>query len=293
VSSQFSWLTDRKKILPLLQRLIPNRDTTSLTISQVVYLCRHPHIPKRMFITNHAMRTMWLLRRGELHYLHFTGTHPVIGRSFPSLSNIVGLCFGSGLFVLDGDGKVYTGGARGTDFVDIPCPIVQIVGHGQPKHTAMALDSQGCVRVGAPFSSIIPDLPYVCSILDREVGEDNLMWFVDVDGGYHSYNVTYGTIQSGHIPAHRQEKIMTCKRVDDMNRYDTHDLRKDESNNLWATSNGGESLIFTDVEEFCSSGKYLGVITSDGTYVVDYLPLRDRPKELDQYTPEKIDFSFH
>jgi len=290
VSSKFSWLTSKDKLLPLLQHGVSNREISTLTIPQAIYLCRHPHVPRRIVATH---QLVWLLRRGELHNLSIMGYYPGIKRSCPSLCEIVEFTINPFLYLLDSEGEVYRFDGTTANSITLPHPVVQIF--GQEGHPIIVLDRQGCIRVGPRFSSILPNLPYISCIVDRHITQDDLVWFIDVNGGYHSYNINYETVQSGGVPDHHQKTIITYRgEIDNIGRYEHHDLHIDPNNNLWAISeNGDKCLLFTDVEEFCSSGKCLGVITSDGTYLVDYLPPRGKPRKLLEYIPQKIDFSFH
>lgn len=284
VSSYFSWLTTKDKLLPLLQHGIPNREISTLTITQAVYLCRHPHTPRRIVISS---QFVWLLRRGELCALSVMGFYPGMRRSCPSLSNIVEFALDMGLYVLDSDGKLYSVNGDTINQVDIVCPVVQIF--GQERQIVFALDSRGCIRVGPSFSVVVPGLPYISSVVDRQIGVDKLLWFVDVNGRYWSYNIEFKTIQLGGVPDPREETIVTYMgEVAGVSRYEHHALHKDGDNDLWVISKESRYLLISNVEEYYTSGKYLGVITSSGTYLVNYLPARGDPKPIRDFVPKKI-----
>jgi len=283
VSSKFSWLTNKDKLLPLLQHIVPNREISTLTISQVVYLCRHIHIPRRIVISS---QFVWLLRRGELYAFSVMGFYPGMKRSCPPLSNIVEFALHMGLYVLDSNGNLYSVNGNTINLVDVPCPIIQIF--GQERQIVVALDSRGRIRV-SPLFSVAPSLPYISSIVDRQIGIDKLLWLVDANNQYWSYNIEFKTIQLGGVPDPREDKVITYMgQAMGIGSYMDHTLQKDEDNNLWVISRESKHLLLPDVEEYYTSGKYLGVVASGGTYLVNYLPPGGDPKPIQHFVPEKI-----
>lgn len=290
VCSHFSWMCDKDKMIPLLQGRIPNRDVSTLTLPQIIYLCRHIPSPKRVGVSNFFLVA---LSHGT-PYRHRVMGAPTAGFSpIPVPCDIHELSPGKwGIYMLTIDGKLYCHSREETKLVDIPYPIIQIVGH-QGDGSVLALDCQGRIRLGPHFVDTIPNLPYICSIVSRTIKANTPVCFVDVNSRYWTRSSTGGTytVNDDHIDE-EPKFIMLVAIVGSMYHYDGGTLRKDSSDNLWMVpeKEGDHHFLLPNVKEVCSNGKCALIISGDDIYHITFLQPTPGPKKITDFTPTKITF---